>query len=185
MAIILKCPDCSHKFKWNTSEEETWPKFCPKCGVFLGTNRADDDIVLPFIRTTKKTETIDRVYRDIERGSEVRAQAASEMLGVPLSDVSETKITNLNDRRDTEIAHITPANPVSQFMAQNPQAPVGFNANANGVQYSGAVQTGPFPNMGARTRTMIQDFHSKISQGAAVSDRPGNETMQPGYRRRG
>lgn len=182
MAIVLKCPDCSHKFKWNTSEEETWPKFCPKCGVFLGTNRADDDIVLPFIRTTKSTQVIDKVYRDIERGSEVRAQAASDMLGVPLSDVSETKITNLNDRRDTEVAHITPVNPVSQFMAQHPQAAVGHTSQ--GAQYSGAVQTGPFANAGAKAQTMVRAFHA-TKMGGFVGDNPSNEVMQPGYRRRG
>src|SRR5690348_2158498 len=93
---ILRCPECGTKFKSPTAEG---PEFCPnrKCGVSM----ADDDdgvieITAPFIRSAKMKAT-DNVYRDIERTSEVRAQQAADAAGVPVSEMSNLKITNMRD----------------------------------------------------------------------------------------
>lgn len=176
----IKCSECRKAFPWDIAKG--WPKHCPECGVYCGTD-GKDEVVMPFIRSAK-TGANDKLYRDMERGSEVRAQAAADLLGVPASEVSDIKITNMKDNmREGDDAAITPANPVSQFMAANPGT-TGFRGG-QGVEYSGAVQSGPHPNAGAKTRTALHDFHAKLTQGAGVSERPANETMQPGYRRRG
>lgn len=200
MAVILKCPHCETKFRCEFSDESRWPDYCPnkKCGIYMGVDVADDDIVMPSIRHAT-TVASDKVYRDIEAGSEVRAQMAAEQLGVPVSEMSDIKITDLSDRRDTEIAAIPVRNEVTRMMDAAPAGITGFAGN-NGVGYSGAVQTGPFPNAGAHMRNMIQQNHSQMVQrhavgkdeagrpvipsGDVVSDRPGVETAQPGYRRR-
>lgn len=197
MPFRLKCPDCSGKFAHDALKP--FPRYCPLCKSDQGAPRADDDVVMPFIRSNK-TGATDRVYREMEKGSEIRAQVAAEQLGIPASEMSALKITDMNDRNDCEIAaKALPPNPVSDMMAAAPNV-TGFRGG-EGVEYSGAVQAGKFPNMGARMRTAIQNNHSETvrkhaigvnEQGKAaipstdvVSDRPAREAVQPGYRRRG
>lgn len=182
MAVILKlkCPDCAETFKW--PGDQKWPDFCPSCRAALTTH--EDEICMPFIRSAA-TKTTDKVYRDMERGSEMRAQAAADMLGVATADVSDLKITNLRDTHYGEPANVPVVNDITRLMDANPHAPIGFNANANGAQYSGAVQSGPFANSGAKMRTTLQNMHARTYGHHLVSDRPGLETQQPGYRRRG
>lgn len=180
MAVVLRCPFCRKKFPWKSIDDP--PPDCPLCGEAVASDRADDDIVMPFIRHRTTTAT-DRVYNDMVRGSETRAELAAQQLGVPVSEMSGLKITNLNDRKDAEIAAMPVNNSVSQFMTANPT--VGGFQGANGIGYSGAVQTGPEPNMGAKTMTALRQHQSQISHGVAVSDRPALETQAPNYRRRG
>jgi len=184
MAFRLRCQTCRQAFAFDPKSEK-WPDECPICHTHMGYNdRADDDIVMPSIRTMRSSAT-DKVYREMETASEKRAEAAAEMAGVPTSEMSGLKITNLSDaRREGDVAAppVTAANnSVVAFMEQTKIG--GFQGN--GSEYSGAVQVGPAPNAGARARSMLQQHHTNISGGAAVSDRPALETMQPGYRRRG
>lgn len=176
MGFALRCPDCRGKFPWDPNTK--FPRFCPVNGCDLGEERAEDGVVMPFIRSAK-TKANDQVYRQMETASERRAEAAAEMLGVPASDMSDMKITNLNDRRDAEVAAMPVNNAVSQQMdlmrASGGQA--GFVQT--GAEYSAAVQQGPFPNAGAKMRSLIHQSNG------AVSDRPALETLQPGYRVRG
>lgn len=199
MAFVLRCPDCREKFPWNASK--AFPKHCPLCGSNVASDRPDDDIVMPFIRHGK-TDRTDKVYRDMERGSEIRAQVAADMAGVPVSEMSGLKITNLNDRKDAEIAApaLTGTAAALESVIQSHPGVVG-HVN-NGVQYSAAVQQGPHPNMGARMRTLTHQGHQDMVRQHAVgrdakTGRPvapstdvtseilTNEVMQPGYRRRG
>lgn len=98
----LRCPLCRQAFPWEANTP--FPDNCLKCKQFIGHNRDDDDIVMPFVRSNGRSASVDQVYRDMEAGSEVRAQAAADMAGVPVSEMSGLKITNLNDRKDAEIA---------------------------------------------------------------------------------
>jgi hypothetical protein len=193
--MLLRCPDCREKFKWDA--EKPWPKFCPCCGEDINNDR--DDIVMPFVSKAKHTYS-DTVYSEIEKASEVRAEIAAEKLGVPVSEMSGLKITNLQDGRRQGDIHAPPVNnEVSRIMQQAPQM-LGFQGS-NGVEYGNAVMTGAHPNVGARMRTMIQNNHREMVATHAVgrdeqghfvipktdvtSDRPALETQQPGYRRRG
>lgn len=196
MAFRLKCPECAGKFPWTL--EAQWPRYCPLCQADINNEREDDDIVMPAFLSAK-TKATDKVYNDIVKGSEYRAEAAAQLAGTSVEEMSSLKITNLNTRRDAEIMAITPNNAVSQVMAAAPNV-TGFQGAA-GAAYSGAVSSGPFASAGARTRTMIHTGHADAVQRHAVgvdhngrtvrpsdsgvSDRPALETTQPGYRRRG
>ncbi len=200
MAVILKCPHCEEKFRWQFNAANQWPKHCPSCGGYVGTDRDDDDIVMPSIRSARMATT-DKVYRDIEAGSEQRVHAAAAMAGCDASEMSSLKITNLNDRRDAEIAAMPLNNSVTQMMAR-PGVEKSFGFQANGAMLSPDVMSGPNPNAGTKMRTFVQSCHQEMvaqhcvgvdmTTGRAVlpstdvvSERPGNETLQPGYRRRG
>jgi len=183
----LRCPDCLGKFISKTIS----PDRCPLCNFIIPQD--DDDGVVeikaPFIRSAR-TDSIDKVYTDIEKSSEVRMEKAAEMAGngTSASDMSGLKITDL--RTNIGVGDIyapeLPPNPVTQQMeALNKRGGHFGFAGSNGAEFSGAVATGPVPNAGAKVRTMIQQRHGEISGGTAVSDLPALETMQPGYRRRG
>jgi hypothetical protein len=179
MSVILKlrCPDCAETFKW--PGEQKWPEFCPMCRAQL--NTGTDEVAMPFIRT-QTMKTVDNVYRDIERSSEGRAQTAADMLGVPVSEMSGMKITNLRDDKDqSQPAHIPVKNSITELMDKAPDA-TGFQAM--GAQLSSGTQTGPFPNVGAKFQTKLREFHASKAGYQAMSDNPSNEVMNPNYRRR-
>jgi len=157
------------------------PDLCELCGAKVGHDRADDDIVLPFIRNHGFTKSVDDVYRQMEAGSITRTEIAAAMTGASVAEMSSLKITNLKDnQRPGDIPAVVPNNPVSELMASAPQ--FGFQPAA-GLQFSQSTSQGPEPNAGAKMRTMLQNQHA--ASGHAISDRPANETLQPGYRRRG
>lgn len=175
MAFSLRCPECRGKFSWNPSAK--WPDACPLCAAEMENENAENNVVTLPAFLSAKTKATDGVYDGMVKGSEFRQHAAAELAGVPVSEMSSLKITDLNTRRDAEIMVVTPNNPVSQLMATG----VGGFKGADGAGYAGAVASGPFPNVGARMRTTIQNQHPS----SATSDRPALETAQPGYRRRG
>lgn len=181
---ILKCSACETKFSWSFAEKGKWPDYCenPDCTTFIGNTRADNDIVMPSLRGAE-TKHYDDFYRKMEKGSEHRAELAAEFAGATPAEMSALKITNLNDRRDAEIAAMPVSNSVTKFMDANPNA-AGFRGS-EGLGYSAAVAQGPAPNAGARMMTTLRNHQASISGGVAVSDRPALETNQPGYRRRG
>lgn len=178
MAVNLRCPSCREKFPWDTAKG--WPRFCAMCGTDISA-KDDDAVTMPNILSFR-SKVPDKVARDYMDGSEKRVHMAAELAGTSAADMSEIKITDLSDRKDIQ-ANIPVNNPVTQFMAANPQAPVGFQNN--GAEYSTQVQTGPGANTGAKMLTKVRGFHNDISHGSAISDRPALETQQPGYRRRG
>lgn len=180
----IRCNLCRGTFPWAAG---SWPKACPHCGVGMDLPEGDEPTA-PAIKHGRTAAT-DQVYRDMERGSETRAEIAADRLGVPVSDMSGLKITDLSDR--------PVRNEVTQFMDAHPGV-VGLRPD--GVQFSGAVQTGPFPNAGIRALQGVRGAHAnttrQVMRGfdaatrtpwvgeAAVSDLPALETLQPGYRRR-
>ncbi len=177
---VLRCPkaECRQRFQWDVSKG--FPRFCAMCGADISC--ADDDaVVMPNILSFR-SKIPDKAARDYMDGSEKRVHMAAELAGTSAEDMSSIKVTDLSDRMDVP-ANIPVNNPVTQFMAQNPQAPVGYRSD--GAQYSTQVQSGPFPNVGAKMITKTREYHSKISHGMAVSDRPAEQTLEPGYRRRG
>ena len=178
--IKLKCRECGDKFNWDAANNR-WPSHCPFCNYDLSLPPGDEP-AMPFIRTNYATKNTDAVYRQMEEGSIVRAQAAADMLGVPVSEVSDLKITDMNDRRDSEVAARTVVNDVSIRMAEMEKRgmPVGFGATAGaGVGFSSAVNGGVFANSGAHMQTAIRTRHGTV--GHPVGDLPANEIFAPGY----
>lgn len=177
MAVSLRCPSCREKFPWDTAKG--WPRFCAMCGIDISA-KDDDAVVMPNILSFR-SKAVDAPVRAYMDGSEKRVEMAAELAGATREDMSSTKITDISDRNDVQAAKPV-NNAVTQFMAQNPG--VG-GMQSNGSEYSTQVQTGPFPNVGAKMLSKVRERHSNISMGSAVSDRPALETQQPGYRRRG
>ena len=177
MTVIYKfrCPDCSEEFR--AVDKPDWD-FCPKCKTYLKTN--DDEICMPFI-SSARAKSPDQVYRSMEQGSEFRALAAADILNVPVSDVSDLKMTNLRDTHYGETAHVPVVNEVSKLMDQTPDA-TGFQAM--GAQFSAGTQVGPLPNVGAKFQTQLRKAHAERAGWNAMSDNPSLEVQNPNYRRR-
>lgn len=160
MAFKLKCPECREKFPWEPLKP--WPRFCPMCRADINNDRADDDVVMPFIRhsSTKKN---DALYRQMEAASEHRMHAAAEMAGCDVSEMSSLKMTNMNDRNDTPIAEVMippDSGVVGQAMLQNPN--LGFGAGNNpgtSLGVGGGKSDVLLPAKGMSTHDIIKQGH--------------------------
>jgi hypothetical protein len=180
MAVILKCPVCRGKFPYNIATG--WPDFCqiPSCGADINNRRADDEICMPAF-LSQKSKNNDKVARDIMDGSVQRAEMAAVMAGVPTSEMSGLKITDLNDRNDTQWATKDVVNPVTQHMAsmQSAGMPVGFGVgNADAQARAAASHTGDSPYAGLRKRNQMQRLLPPVAQAPL----PYEITMNPNYR---
>src|ERR1019366_5214547 len=80
-----------------------------ECGADINNRRADDDVIMPNIFSAKSKNN-DKVARDIMDGSEKRVDMAADMAGL--------KITDLNDRNDTQWSAPEENNAVTQRMAE-------------------------------------------------------------------
>ena len=158
MTIRLKCPVCEKKFSWDAALP--WPNICPfpACQAVMGNDRADDDVVMPFItssQSSERTRASDQVYRQMEQGSETRAQLAASHLGVSTSDMADIKITNLRDaRKPGEIAAPPVINDVTKVMDKG----IGGFQGQNGAEFAAGVKTGYRPNEGARTMAGLKQM---------------------------
>ncbi len=178
MAIVLKCPACREKFKYDVSEG--WPDFCPICKTDINNRRADDDVVMPNI-LSYKTKNNDKVARDIMDGSETRAGYAAAMAGVPVSEMSGLKITDINDRNDTQFSAPEVRNEVTQRMdaMQAAGLPTGFGGHvADAMGKAANAHTGPEPYAGLRARNKVQAALPPIGQAPL----PKQITENPNYR---
>lgn len=197
----LKCPECRKAFPWEKGT--AFPSHCLICHAYIGHEREDDDIVIPMMNLKGVSKSADDMYRSMEAGSEFRAQAAADKLGVPVSEMADLKITDLKDARNPgEVAAPEPRNEVTAAMAAPSVVPTGWQGGAQAMGFSGVVQQGALPNAGARflqhgIRAHHREEVAKNCVGVdattrrlvrpntdVMSDRPGTETQQPGYRRR-
>ena len=160
MAFVIKCNACGHRIPWKPTTPT--PKECPECWASFGEERADSDIVMPFIRSAK-TDRTDQVYRDIEKGSETRALIGAQQLGVAASDMSELKITNMADnQREGDIAaKLVPEKNEGQFFQSN-GAEYMAGTPTGAVTLNGQVTTGIQPRAGA---SAISNFRTATGQG--------------------
>lgn len=149
MPVILRCPKCRDKFKYDVTAG--WPDQCPLCLADINNRRADDDVVMPNILSFK-TKANDGVARQIMDGSEHRAEMAAAMAGVPASEMSSLKVTDLNDRRDTEISAPKVVNVVTQHMEATRHQPW----QRAGLEAVGGAHTTGDPYAGARARSQLQ-----------------------------
>lgn len=155
MGYSLVCSECRGRTPFHPPEAgkpSTYPRFCSHCGVDTRSPADDGEVSCPAFLSAK-TKATDQHYRDHERGSEVRMHAAAELAGVPASEMSDMKITNLNDRRDAEIAAMPVVNDITKFMENTK---IGGFQGPNGSEYAGGVRTGPYPNRGSSVLRTIQ-----------------------------
>lgn len=174
MGFRLRCPDCRQAFPWQPTAE--WPRFCPLCSADIKNDRADDDVVMPFIRSNEKTRRTDQVYRDIEAASEQRVHQAAAMAGVDASEMQDLKIT---DMRDSVIGQPSVApvdNAITQHMARTHSD--GWNSNAResygpgistgDVIHNGRVTKGIAPRAGVSAMTQLQQALAPIPGTPAI-----------------
>lgn len=157
MAVLLKCPACEQKFRWEFATEEKWPKACPLCGAHTGHDVPDDVIVMPSLRSAK-TDAADRSYRELERSSEARMEQAAEAAGTSVADMSALKITDIKTGVKAGESYMPEVrNSVTERMDQMKQAgmQVGFSG-ADAANLASQVRTGPHPNAGVKTLSAIQ-----------------------------
>ena len=159
MALRLRCPHCRKAFAWEAGGG--FPDKCQLCGEAVGGNRDDNDIVMPFIRSPK-TDRIDKVYRDTERGSEIRAEVAAQQLGVPVSEMSALKVTDMNDnQREGDIAaKLVPDAGAGQYFQPN-GAEYAAGTASGIVNVNGQVTTGVVPRAGMKAMNTIQGLMGK------------------------
>ena len=141
----LQCPKCTWKFY----AMSLYPDCCPRCAYVYDPEPGDNVISMPTIRTVAGS-MLDKVYRDAEKASEHRAELAAEQAGVPVSEMSGLKITNMRDNmREGDIAAMPVRNEVTRQMDRMAAAgmPIGFQAGMNttgmpsaGAEVLGAIQ---------------------------------------------
>jgi hypothetical protein len=145
--VRVQCPECAHKFY-----SKSVFGVCPNCGHEA--EEPDDTIIpMPALRSAT-TKATDKVYRDMETASIHRAEQAAAMAGVPVSEMSHLKITNLRDNVQVGETYAMPVNnPVTQQMERMRAAglPTGFVGN----QYAVDVSSGFAPNAGANVLDRI------------------------------
>jgi hypothetical protein len=197
----IRCPGCRKPFPWDPAID--LPERCPLKGCgYVAKKRepeVDEDgvivIAAPFLRSSTMKAN-DDCYRQLETSSAARAEAAAHFAGVPVSEMSHMKVTNIRDTRPGEVAAMPIVNDVTRQMDFLKQrgGNVGFGAEASqfgpnimsgGIELNGrALVSGIEPSAGARMRKTLHQHHERLSHGSATSDMPALETQQPGYRSR-
>jgi hypothetical protein len=162
-----RCPGCHGKFPWDP--KLGYPTRCPLPGCDYTTPETDEVVIAaPFLRSPNTNKT-DASYRQLEMQSEARAQMAADMAGVPVSEMSDLKITNLKDNtRPGEVAAIPVVNDVTRQMDLLRQrgGQVGFQSNAReafgdaaisgAVTVNGQTVRGIEPRAGVKAMETIQ-----------------------------
>lgn len=181
--VILRCPLCREKFKYDVAEG--FPDDCQVCGKRIAHDRDDDDVVIPYF-LSEKTKKTDGVARQVMDGSETRAELAAQMAGVPVSEMSGLKITDLNDRNDTQVSAKPVVNDVTRHMDQmrSKGMNVGFQRQ-QAMDYAANAHTGALPYAGAKMRTRLWNAHHAGSAAAAPEMVPAEIRNNPNYVRRG
>jgi hypothetical protein len=167
----IRCPGCRKAFPWDPAID--LPERCPLKGCgYVSKKRepeVDEDgvivIAAPFLRS-HVMKANDGVYRELERSSEVRAQMAADMAGVPVSEMSHLKVTNIRDNtRPGEVAAMPVVNEVTKQMdmLKARGMPVGFGGQADttstatgAITVNGQVIQGIQPRAGIKAMEQIQ-----------------------------
>lgn len=128
----------------------------------------------------QQNQTMDRVYRGMESSSAARAQEAADLQGVPVSEMSNIKITNLKDNlREGDTSFIAPPSQVAAVMAGN-VAPIASNEIA--ALRGAAIGGGPMPGQGglrppspgSLTLDKIRPIHSQRARAMAKAGEIGS-----------
>ena len=166
----IRCPGCRKPFPWDPAID--LPERCPLKGCgYVAKKRepeVDEDGVLviaaPFLRS-HVMKANDDCYRQLEDSSNVRAQLAADMAGVPVSEMSHLKVTNIRDTKEGEVAAMPVVNDVTRQMdmLKSRGMPVGFGGQADttstatgAITVNGQVIQGIQPRAGVRAMEQIQ-----------------------------
>ena len=146
--VRVQCPECANKFY-----AKTVYGVCPYCGHEA--EEPDDTVIqMPSLRSAT-TGATDKVYRDMETASVHRAEEAARVAGVPVSEMSHLKITNMRDNVLPGETYAMPVNnPVTQRMAEM-QARGQAAGFVDGSSFAANVNQGFAPRSGANVLDRI------------------------------
>lgn len=188
-----RCPQCSGIFVYDhhpSIESDPLPDdaACPHCH-FVAESEYPAAVVAPHIGKQIKS-TVDNMHRDMEDGAAFRANMVRERFGLSGEEAKQLTETNsLDNLREGDTSYVPVNNVVTQAIEANPQAYGWQGGAAQGAALSPQVQSGPFPNAGARAMAQIRAVHPGLVANSghmttATSSLPALETQQPGYRPR-
>lgn len=123
----LQCRLCGERFRWLESD---FPDECPICKQYIGRD-GKPEVAAPHI-ALRIGKSADNVYKAMEKGAEHRQNVASEYLGVPKSELSDMKITDLRDAHVGESSAPSVeknVNSLAQYSQQQAAQQVSINPN--------------------------------------------------------
>lgn len=140
----FECPECAGQFTLLLTDEDPLPEFCPLpgCGQYVGAN---PEPIPNFSRVRNaKNQTMDNVYRGMEESSYARAQAAADLAGCDVSEMSALKITNMRDNlREGDVSYMAPTTASNVTKIHSPPPPVAPMGGQVGLATSQLIrQTG-------------------------------------------
>lgn len=190
----LRCPVCRGTFRWNPSDR--WPDYCQieSCEAFIGSDEKNE-VAAPYIalKGGAHARAVDQVYRDAERASEARIDAAVAMTpGASREDFSVLKITDYKANMTEGEAAVPMPQPSREFTQnvaalQNAGIPVhngGIDISGQIPAFSAQTRSGPFPNAGAQAMDRLRGAHRgnvDPRMNTPISSLPALETQAPGY----
>jgi hypothetical protein len=142
------------------------------------------EVATPHVRSGRSkalSVSADQTYRSYEAASESNAQQAADMLGVPVSEMANLKITNMDTQlREGDVAVRPVNNEVSRFMDSHPGVVQNMQSPEVAMGYASAAHAGGGKDAyaGARAAHMLRELHQK--SGGATSAVPTLEKMKAG-----
>lgn len=152
-AVVAGRNDIRTTFTLLLWPDDPLPSACPICGA-----RIDGIEPLPSrinIGGSPLNRSMEATYRGLENASAARAEEAASMLGVPVSEVSAIKTTNMKDNlREGDTSAVMPSVPDARQVPQLGQHFVGAQ------QALAAARTGPGAGSGIAAVTEIKSMHN-------------------------
>lgn len=148
----LQCTICGEKFSHRGQE---LPDECPVCHGYIGVD-GKPEVAAPRI-SLSANRSPDKMYRDMEKGAEHRINLAAEHTGLPASEFSDMKHTNmLDNRKEGEtsfIPHQMPQGMTASFdHGHQPEQIANYKAN---------IASGPHARQGASQISTINNLHAR------------------------
>lgn len=148
--VRLRCHECGNKFYSKT----TYPENCPICGVDFE-DQPGDVVSMPALRSAT-ANTPDKVFREMEASSIVRAEQAASMAGVPVAEMSHLKITDLRDNVQIGETYAKPVHTNLKGSFVGGGAEYGPTIASGAVTVNGKTTQGVYPHAGANALAAIQ-----------------------------
>lgn len=170
--VTYQCPGANghdaHHFDYlhhPSVEEDPVPRFCGTCGYDSQTDEFSQGVTAPHVlsgRAKAITQSADQTYRGMEAAGENAAMQAAEHLGVDKSEMSDLKITNLNDNlREGDVAAKMPENDASRMIAKVPTILGHQGAEVGRFFADSTPKTGREARAGAKAATALGAFHAE------------------------
>jgi hypothetical protein len=161
---LFKCPYCSHNF-WHDLSLGPEPEVCPICN---NTGEAEPEEIKKIPEgftgprlSSERAKLVDKSYRQIEEGSNQRAEIAKSM-GLDDDSANAIKITNMRDNlREGDVAAMPVSNDITReidSMGGAAKASLNIIQSIPGVR-SGAAH-GPEPFAGLKAMEVVRGRHA-------------------------